>query len=257
MKRTWALLGLFLLPSLVFAAQFAPSALFLSEESVTEGDTVFIHAVVQNDGAAKFPGTLVITDGAKEIGRVAVMLAPGEVRAVSVSWKPAAGSHDIVAELQDSEGAVAQSESKTFVVKAKPKPAAKPTASSSAAAAVESSDGIQNQIDSLSPAVGGVLAPVFKLVDGGREAIADVLDSQLKSVGPKVTALPLPGVVAGAQTIKAPEEQGWFWSIVYTVYFYILTVLRYVVGSAGVFYPVLALLFFFILWRTYRRFRRS
>ena len=161
-----------------------------------------------------------------------------------------------MAELKDSEGAVAQSESETFVIKAKPKPTVK-AATSSTAAAVESSDGIQNQIDNLSPTVGGVVAPFFKLVDGGREAIVAVLDSQLANVKPKVAALPLPGVVAGAETIKAPNEQNWFWSIVYTVYLYILTVLRFVVSSAGAFYPILALVFFFILWRTYKRFRRD
>ena len=258
MKKALIAVGFLLLPSFALGAGFARESIFLSKESVTEGDTVLVHTVVQNDLTAKFPGQLVITDGDAKVGSVPVDLEPGEAQAVSVSWKPAAGSHKLVAELQDKAGTVVESETETFVIKAKPKPAPKSSASSSqSAAAVESSDGIQEQIDGLSPAVGGAVAPFFRLVDGSRETIADVLDSQLASVGPKVTALPIPGVVAGAQTIKAPDEQNWFWSIIYTVYFYILTVLRYIVGSAGIFYPLLAVVFFFILWRTYRRFRRS
>lgn len=256
MSKAFFAICLAFFPVVTFAAGFAQQSLFLSKSSVTEGDVVLIHAVVQNDAASAFPGTVFIKDGTEQVSSVPVTLEAGEAQAVSVSWKPTAGSHKITAELQDKAGAVVESESETFIVQEKPKPVSQETPQNQAAA-VESSDGIQDQIDSLSPAVGGVLAPVFRLVDGSREAIADVLDSQLESVGPKVTALPIPGVVAGAETIKAPDEQGWFWSIIYTVYFYLLTVLRYVVGSAGIFYPLLALVFFFVLWRTYRRFRRA
>ena len=248
-------------PSLALAAGFAPSALFLSPSSPTEGDTVVIHAVVQNDSAAKFPGQLAIMDGEEKVGSVAAALAPGEVRAMSLSWKPTAGSHTITAQLVDAAGAVAQSESETFSIKAKPVPVPKATegrqaSSSNQVAAIESSDGIQDKIGSVSPAAENATAPAFKLIDGGRNAIADVLDTQLAHVKPKVAA-PLPGVVAGAETIKAPDQEGWFWGMIYTVYYYILTVLRFLVGSAGIFYPLLAVVFFFILWKTFRRFRRA
>lgn len=235
------------------AAQFAPSALFLSKESVMEGDTVLIHAVVQNDASAKFPGDVVFRDNDTQVGSVPTTLAAGEVRAVSVSWTPGPGAHKITAALLDSGGTAVQSESESFSVAAKPKP--KPvTSGSGTAAAVESSADIQAKIDGLSPAAGGALAPVFKLVDGSRTAIADVLDSQIAKTKPKLA--PTPGIVAGASTIKTPEQGAWFSSIFNTVYFYILTVLRFIVGSAGVFYPLLALVFFFILWRTFKRFRR-
>lgn len=221
---------------------------------------MLIHAVVQNDLTAKFPGNLVIKDGETKVGSVPVTLDPGEAQAVSVSWKPSAGSHKITAELQDQGGTAVESESETFAIKAKPKPVAATSSkpSSQAAAAVESSSAIQEQIGNLSPAAEGVAAPVFKLVDGSREAIADVLDSQIAKTKPKVTKIPMPmqGEVEGAQTVKTPDPQGWASSIFFTVYFYILTVLRFVVGSAGVFYPLLAIVFFFTLWRMYRRFRR-
>lgn len=242
-------------PQAALGAGFAQQSIFLSKSSVTEGDTVLIHTVVQNDLAAKFPGNLVIKDGDAKVGSVPVALDAGEAQAVSVSWKPAAGSHKIVAELQDAGGTVVESESQTFDVAAKPKPKAEIAASSSVAAAVESSADIQSKIDGLSPAAGDALAPVFKLVDGSRTAIADVLDSQIAKTKPKLA--PTPGIVAGAETIKAPSQGSWFSSIFDTVYYYILTVLRYIIGSAGVFYPLLAFVFLYTLWRMFKRFRRA
>jgi len=243
-------------PTAIQAAQFAPSALFLSKEAVVEGDTVLIHAVVQNDAATKFPGNLVIRNGEEQVGSVPVTLAANEVRAVSVSWTPGPGTHKLTAQLQDEGGTTVKSETKTFVVAAKPKP--KPAASSkssNSAAAVESSADIQAKIDDLSPAAGGILAPVFRLVDGSRSTIADVLDSQIANTKPKVANAP--GVVAGTSTIQAPDQASWFSSMFNTVYLYILTALRFVVGSAAAFYPLLAAAFFYILWRTYKRFRRQ
>ncbi len=245
-------------PKEVKAAQFAPSALFLSKEAAVEGETVLIHAVVQNDAATKFPGNLVIRDGDEQVGSVPVTLAANEVRAVSVSWTPGPGSHKVTAQLMDQAGTVVKSESKTFTIAAKPKPkpaAATSSKSSNSAAAVESSADIQAKIDDLSPAAGGALAPVFRLVDGSRSAIADVLDSQIANTKPKVTETP--GVVAGTSTIAAPDQGSWFSSIFNTVYLYILTALRFVIGSAGVFYPLLAVVFFYVLWRTFKRFRRA
>ncbi|HEV7449177.1 MAG TPA: hypothetical protein VGP13_01410, partial [Candidatus Paceibacterota bacterium] len=162
--------------------------------------------------------------------------------------------------LKDSAGTVIESESESFDVKAKPKPAASSNNSSGAAAAVESSKSIQDQIGNLSPTAESAVSPVFKLVDGSRSAIANVLDSQLAQTKPKVTSIPLPGSVLGTSTQRdttVPSESNWFWSIFYTIYFYILTILRFIVGSAGVFYPLVAIVFFYILWRTYKRFRRD
>lgn len=262
MRKPLHLLGFLLLSSLIvagypraaLAAGFAQQSIFLSKSSVTEGDTVLIHTVVQNDSTAKFSGNLVIKDGDAKVGSVPVALDAGEAQAVSVSWKPTAGSHSIVAELQNASSTVVGSESESFSIAAKPKPKALITASSSAAAAVESSADIQNKIGDISPAASGALAPVFKLVDGSRTAIADVLDSQIAKTKPKLA--PTPGIVAGAETIKTPAQGSWFSSIFNTVYYYILTILRFIIGSAGVFYPVLALVFLYILWRTFKRFRR-
>jgi hypothetical protein len=42
-----------------------------------------------------------------------------------------------------------------------------------------------------------------------------------------------------------------------TASLYILSILLYVVSNAGIFYPVLAVLFLYFLWRLFKRFRRD
>ncbi len=253
----WALAACLLCPLYAGAAQFAPSALFLSKEGASEGETVLIHAVVQNDSAARFPGTVVFRDGDAQIGSVPATLEPHEVRAVSLSWTPGPGSHAVTAALEDAEGKAVQSETERFSVAATPKAKGEDarSASSSIAAAIESSADIQEKIEGVSPAASGALEPVFRLVDGSRTAIADVLDAQIAATKPKLA--PTPGVVAGTSTaLRAPEQGHWFSSAFTTAYYYILTALRAVIGSAGAFYPILALAFLFILWRAFKRFRR-
>ncbi len=264
MKKALFVCGLFLLPSLVFAAGFAKQSLFLSKSSVTEGDTVLIHASVQNDTAAKFSGTLVFKDTATTIGTVPVSLAGGEAGTLSVSWKPGAGSHAVVAQLQDKSGASVEEESGTFTIAAKPIPVEKAPAfkDTQAAATVDSSAGIQEGISRLSPAVAQGAQPIFAAIDSGRAAAAEILDQGINYEKKQIFANNK-GQVLGDQSQKgsfdANKTKSWtntLWTIIDTIVLYILTIFRYLVGSAGVFYPALAILFLWFLWRLYKRMRR-
>ncbi len=253
---------LFLLPFFAFAAGFAKQSLFLSKTPVQEGETVIIHAVVANDATTKFDGSVVFKDGETKIGSVAASIAPGGANAVSVSWKPAAGSHTITAELTSSTGAVVEKESGTFDIAAKPKPvttvASDPFGTSSTAA-VESSQKIQNQISSLSPTAGEVTKPAFNFFDGLRATAADFIDSQLTATKAKLASTPKTGVVAGESTTQDPSIQnpwGTALTVLYTIYIYVLTVLGFLINNAGIFYPAIAIIFLYFLWRMYRRFRR-
>jgi hypothetical protein len=252
MLRT-AVVALLLAPQLAFGAGFAKQSLFLSHAPVIEGETVLLHAVVNNDATSTFAGEMVFAEGAATVGKVPVSLAPGEAVALSVSWKPAAGSHKIRATLQKGSTTV-EEQSATFQVEPKPAPA---STSGQSAATIESSQNIQNAIAGVSPAVAGAVAPAFRLVDGGREALANVVEKQLESAK---QGLPSgqPGSVLSAETAKnAPSDPlGTFLLILRTLYFYLLTLLGFIIASAGVFYPVFALLFFYILWRVVRRVRR-
>lgn len=238
--------ALFVLPSLSHAAGFASQSIFLSRSSVTEGETVIVHVIVENnDATTKFSGSLTLAEGEHQIGTVPVTLAAGEADVASVSWKPAAGSRTVSATLTDSTGTVVEQDKAFFTIAAKPAATATPVADTSAP--------IQKAIAEVSPAVAAGSAPVFNTIDSLRQNSLDFVTKQLADTKAK-----LPGVTLGAAAEK-PSTQKTDWSlgtIVRTIYFYILTIISAILAKAAFFYPVFAFLFFWGLWKLYQRMRR-
>lgn len=239
-------------PLLAFAAGFANQAIFVSKSPVTDGDHVRIYAVVTNPATASFKGTVVISDNGSTIGTIPLTLAAGGAQTVSTPWQATAGSHTFKAAIMDGTTEAADIQ-QTITVAPKPQPVM-PTidTGTQSATAVDSSANIQQSIGNVSPQVESAVKPVFTTLDGVRQSIANVADQQLANIKPKVT--PLPGADASGNT---PSTQAWYFTILYTIYFYILTLVRFFVGSAGVFYPVLALAFLYFIWRMFRRYRRG
>ena len=245
---------LLLAPSLSFAAGFAKQSLFLSQSPVTEGDHVRIYAILTNSSASKFTGTLTFKDGTTEIGSVAAAIDAGGTQTASVAWSPAAGDHAVTAELS-SGGTVVEQESENFSIAAKPAPAAPIPPSEQYPVAVGSSQAIQNGIGSLSPAAESATAPIFSTIDSLRGGAASLIDSQLASAKNKLAGSQT-GLVEGASVTQNPQLPGNLTSILWTLYIYLLTLLRFLVDNAGVFYPVLAVAFLYMLWKLLSRFRR-
>ena len=148
----------------------------------------------------------------------------------------------------------------TFTLYVTPKPKPAPVAASGgAAAAVESSAKIQEGIAGVSPAVAGAMAPVFTLVDGGRRSVSDALDTQIENTKGRLgTSVASPGEILGSDAVKnaGSNPLGTVWFILQTLYLYLLTILNFIIGSAGVFYPLAAILILYFLWRLVRRARR-
>ncbi|MDE2071636.1 MAG: hypothetical protein KGI70_02820 [Patescibacteria group bacterium] len=144
----------------------------------------------------------------------------------------------------------------TLYVTPKPKPPPPPPANQSAAP-VESSDSIQKGIAGFSPQTENAVGPIFNTIDSARQAAANALDQQLATTRTRLG--PDAGKVLGAEAENnaAKDPAGMFWYILQTLYFYLLTILRFIVSSSGAFYPLLAILFLFFIWRVFRRFRRS
>lgn len=245
-------------PEVARGAGFASQSIFLSRSPVTEGESVRVYVTVSNPGADSFKGSVAVTEDGETIGTVPLTLATGGAQTVSVVWKPmTAGARTVKAALiQDGTTAAETQQTFTIQEKPKPKPAATeaPVDTDQSAAAVESSAGIQESIQSISPAAGNAAKPVFGAIDSARQSIANVADQQLANVAPKISKGQSKGQVEGAQT---ENTQPWYWSIVWTIYFYILTLVRFLVGSAGIFYPLLAILFLYFLYRMFRRYRRG
>lgn len=245
---------LFLSPALVLAAGFAKSSLFLSKTSVTEGDSVLIYAPIQNSATSSFAGSVAFSEGSAAIGSVAVSLKAGEARVVSVSWTPVAGAHAVTAELKNTD-TVVEKQSATFTVAAKPVATAATASPADSAAAIQSSTQVKDWLGNISPVVETALLPVFNTIDPLRQNAANFLDGQMAETKPK-----LPGNILGIQTQSTSPDTSSsgnlgssFWGILWTLYFYILTILNFLIVNAAIFYPILALLFLFTLWKIYQR----
>jgi hypothetical protein len=222
---------------------------------VTQGDTVRIWAVVTNSATTTFDGTLVFKEGVTDLGSIAVSLAAGGTQTVSTEWSPLAGSHTIVADLESDSGTVAQEETATFTVQAPPQPQ-DTSSSDGAAAVVGSSQPIQNSIGSVSPQAESAVAPAFTFIDGVRQTAANAVGSQLTSAQQKVAA-GQPTSTTNVGSVSVPDSASGFFYILWMAYFYLLTILQFIIVNAAVFYPVVALLFLWILWRGFRFFRRA
>lgn len=260
MKRLFAVLVLCLAPLCALAqssgAGFATQSIFLSQANVFEGDTVRIYASVFNTSDASFSGFISFKDGSDGISEVSLSLSAGQAQVVSIPWKPIAGSHTVTAEMHRSDGTLVGQTSSKFIV-APPRP--KTPSANDAPPPVESSAGIQQSIAGVSPAVANAANPVFSAIDSARVSAANFLDRQIASTAPK-----LPGksaAVSSQPSAATSSANGGIigptvWGIIWTVYFYLLSILRFIIGSIAFFYPLLALVFFYLMYKLYRRMTR-
>lgn len=253
MKRMVTVLcAITLFPSIALGAGFAKQSLFLSKSAVMEGETVLVHTIVSNESSSKFAGTLTLTEEEKKIGTVPVTLGAQEAQAISISWKPAAGSHPIVATLTDSAGEAVEKQSATFHINEKPKPA-----SEGVSGDISSSADLQNQLAGLSPGAAQVAAPLFSTLDSFRGTAAGALDNGIEWAKKQVTPKKSSGTVLGSSTKEEDRGiLGTLWFILATIALHVFSILRYIVANAGIFYPAFAVLFFYTLWRIYKRMRR-
>ncbi len=252
-KVFFVLVAVLFFPTITFGASFARESLFLSKSSVVEGETVIIHTIVSNEAAAKFSGTLTLANGDVKIGTVPVTLLEEEAHAVSISWKPTAGTHTIEATLTGTDGKVVEETSATFRIQEKPKEGVGATTSE-----VQSSADIQNQLASISPGAAEAAAPVFSTIDSVRGSIAGAIDKGIAWAESQAVPKKQSAMVLGAQ--DGDEESkgimGTLWTILTTLLLHVFSILKFLISNAGIFYPLFAVLFLYSLWRLYKRMRR-
>lgn len=176
----------------------------------------------------------------------------GEV--VEIEWQPLeAGTYRILIERTDTPNAT---EVATFVVKALP-PLPAPEVQGTSTTNVESSAKIQETIANILPQI-AVAAPVFGAIDSLRQKGVDVLLAGEVWAESK-TAKPQ-GEVAGEETGEDGGGSGianTVMQMVATLLLYLFGALKFVLSNAGIFYPVLAVAFFYLLWRLFKKMRRS
>jgi len=257
MKKALFGVCLFLTPTFVFAVGFAKQSIFLSTATPTEGQTVLIYASVSNPATTTFNGTLHIKDEASEIGSVPVSLKAGGADSVSVSWKPNAGNHTITAALKDSSGSTIEENRETFSIAATQSASTGGSSnpfnfSGTQSADVQPSTPIQESITNVVPAVAEYTAPVLDAIDSGRTIAAKQLDNALTWSKSQIAT-----TSKAATADKDASLMQTAWNILATVILYIVTILLYIVTNVGIFYPLLAVLFLYTLWRLWRKYRRG
>ncbi|MDP4020953.1 MAG: hypothetical protein Q8P58_02865 [Candidatus Adlerbacteria bacterium] len=175
-----------------------------------------------------------------------------EGEAVLINWNPAAGTYRIVIELLDQNGAVTSSETADFTVDSVPPPPPEVQGTTT----VESSEKIQETIASIVPQASAA-APVFSTIDNWRQKGIDALETGEAWAKGKVNA----GEVAGENTEEGEGSSSGgivetVTKLVATLLLYLFSILKFLVSNAGIFYPVLAIAFFYLLWRLFKRMRR-
>ena len=262
MRKSFLIIALLLLPSMLFSvypevargAGFAKQSIFLSSDSPTEGDSVFIYVVLANDTEQPFAGLLKIYDEMGNIGTSSVALAPGKAETASISWQPTAGVHALNAVLETSDGKTPiESENATFPVAPKPVPAATPAVSGqSDSVAVGSSLPIQQSLANLSPSVARDVQPIFSAIDSGRTAATGALNTAVSWSKGQSAKLPAPTAIPTSAGGAAQSAE----SMLVNALMWLLLALRFCIANVGVFYPAFVLIFFFVIWKLWRRMRR-
>jgi hypothetical protein len=281
--RTFVAAALFLLymgalAPTAFAAGFARQPMFLSHSDVVEGQTVSIYTVVVNTANGPFVGKLKVHEDSASIGTASVSLGAGEAQTVAVTWKPSAGTHTIVADLFDANSALVESSQGQFAVAAKIVVVSDTTHNSSSNAsstfsllssttpAVEPSTPVVQAISNVSPGVASAVSPAFAVVDTARSATSNTLNSGINWAKTQIATSEKKGAVGqvlGAQTSKGtstPAASGGImntaWIMFTTLILYLLTLLQYLVAHVAYFYPIIAIVFLYVLWKMMRKIRR-
>ena len=262
MRKSVLVLLLCLLPGVVSAADFIKQSVFLSQNTVTQGDTVSIHTVVSNTNNTAFIGKLNFLDNGSLIGNVSVSLSPFQAQVYSISWSPTAGSHTISADLYDNNQLVIDETQGTFLV------AAPPTTASSTGSTqtVESSQPIDAAIQTISPSAAQYLAPAFAAIDTARTQADIALTNASRwaqtrlPTGKQISSIRTQKTAQGNQTQGGSTGSASIATTLRTISFsvllYVLTALRYIITHVGIFYPVAAIIFLYVLWRLFRGVRR-
>lgn len=261
MRWLFPILLVFVPLSSFAAVGFAQESVWLSHTPVIAGETVSIYAALTNGGAETLTTTAYFRDNGIRIGSLPVSLQPGEARIVSLSWTPSVGKHSLAVELASSSVQLAKGTQTTTVTVEKPSVFSAlsiPKDSAVAATAFTDSSGIQAQIAKLSPLLDTYTKPVFSTIDSWRLRGSTLLQAQASSSKEKAQAArdEKVNIADGKTDTSYASQKLTFSQILHTLLMYIFSALQFLLAKAAFFFPLLAFVFFLLLWKLYRRYIR-
>ncbi len=258
MRKVFAIMWLTLALPLFASAQagFPDRPLWLSSTKPLAGDEVSISTVLYNGTDAAVAGTLTFfADDAKLISQD-VSLAAQSSNVFSAKWTAVSGTHSFSAKFAGVSGAASTAQQQTTAVKvtvAEPPPPPPPPPPTALQQNVDKATEVAGSIASSSaPFVQKVAQAVFTQTEAARNAGISYLEKkidspQISSAGSNET-----GFVLGTSTKKTATSSSLLHTIGQTAASGALFVLR----SFYLFYPILALLFFLLLYWGYKKVRR-
>lgn len=224
-------------------AGFAPHSIWISKQSAAAGDSIRIFTVVYNSATSSLSGTIHFYVDNTDVGTSNVTLSAGETKVQSVTWLAAEGSHTLQAGFENPSlplsNATTESVSIT-IASSLPAPAYVQAMQSAAQTA-------SVIVASTTPIVQQIVSTTINTSEALRQAGETYLSSAYASDTAAATAHAMTkkhtGSVLGTSTTAqtainaftssklAAEEAG-----------------KKIFGSAVLFYPIAALLFFLIMY---------
>ncbi len=255
-----------LVPSFAFAlprAGFPDASVWLSNTAPKHGEKIRMYTVVYNGTGESVDGTLTFLVDGKEHASQEISLATQSSKVVSAEWQATAGNHTFGARFGSEDSAVSEAvTASTQVSVAEPPP---PTALQKTA---EQTSSVVNSIASTSvPVVTNIASAIFEKTEAVRNAGIEYLESKLDaepasaatiagtSTAPIVARnnTSATGFGTSSDGVTAePSAPSKLHSAGQTAASAALFTLK----SAYLFYPIFGFLFFFLLYRAYRLFRR-
>lgn len=269
------LVSVLLLPTLSFAAiqaGFPSQALWVSKSSIVEGETIVISAVVLNAGSDVLRATLVFTSDGTRIGAREFTIPGGESQIHSMDWRPKRGEYRIAAKIEGTSAPLSQKETSAILVSV-----AEPPVPSAMQETISQMTQTAAMIASSSaPILEQAARALFAQTEALRNVGIEHLENYLASNAIQMTSLaseapsaagagaasPSRRNVKGASTntldddvsgFDAPKERNIFDKIAQAA----AAAALFTMKSMVLFYPLLAFLFFGLLYFLARRVRRQ
>ncbi|HEY4526552.1 MAG TPA: hypothetical protein VJK53_01760 [Candidatus Paceibacterota bacterium] len=267
------LILLLLVPAFAFAqtrSGFPDRSIWLSNAKPAYGEEIKIYTVVYNGTDADFSGTVVFLVDGKTLDSQAVKLGAQSSEVVATKWKATSGDHTFGARFGTGATSETLQQTTSLAVKvAEPPP---PTALQES---VKTATAVATTFASSSaPIVTKVASAVFEKTEAIRTAGIEYLESKLDEgeplpvVAASASSSASPGLVAGTSTAPTAKSVKGFGtssaaaassdssSTLHTIGQAGASALLFTMKKVYIFYPLFAFIFFYLLYRAYRLFRR-
>src|SRR3989338_2815295 len=279
MRAILGLILLLLVPAFAFAqthtglpaqAGFPDRSIWLSNAKPAYGEENKIYTIVYNGTDTDFSGTVVFLVDGKTLDSQTVKLGAQSSEVVATKWKATSGDHIFGARFGTGATSETTQQTTSLAVKvAEPPPPTALQESVKTATAVAATFA-----SSSAPIVTKVTGAVFEKTEAIRTAGIEYLESKLDEeesspvVAASAPSSSSPGLVAGTSTAPSAKSVKGFGTSSTAAASSGSNSTLHTIGQAGasallldrksvyIFYPLFAFIFFYLLYRAYRLFRR-